>query len=362
MCLTIFVNIGRRPDTTRVTDMVHYWRVVGGNFTTIPQYFKDNGYITAGMGKIFHPGAPSNYNDPISWTEPYFKKDKNYYSDIHDTWTAFPDEQLKEKPLQDMIIADHAVETLKKFGTNNTKPFFIAVGFHKPHLPFQVPESFLDYYPEEDIRLPSNPYAPINMPPIAWSDFDEIRAYSDIKYNYGYGIINTTFPEAKVKALRRAYYAAISFTDSLIGQVLNTLEQLGLMENTIVSFWGDHGWQLGEHGEWCKHTNFELAMHAPMMVRIPGVTDHGPVTEALTEFVDLFPSLAEAAGLPSIPRCPDHSGNIDLCTEGTSFIPLASDPKQKWKTAAFSQYPRMDVSGTTIMGYTMRTDRYRYFM
>ena len=349
---------GRRPDTTHVTDLIHYWRNVGGNFTTIPQYFKENGYITAGMGKIFHPGAPSNYNDPISWTEPYFH-DKNYHSDKHETWTAFSDKVLETKPLQDKQIADHAIETLKQY-KNQSKPFFIAVGFRKPHLPFQFPESYLDLYPEDTIKAPSNPYAPVNMPPIAWSDFDEIRAYTDVLYKYGYGSINATyFPEQKTKELRRAYYATISFVDAQLGRVLSALSDLGLADTTIVSFWGDHGWQLGEHGEWCKHTNFELSTHAPMMVRVPGLTDHGPVTDRLTEFVDLFPTLAEAAGLPHVPLCPESSAEVALCTEGTSFVSLMLKPDQPWKAAAFSQYPRMDVAGSAVMGYTMRTEQYR---
>ena len=311
------------------------------------------------MGKIFHPGAASGDNDPISWTEPYFH-DKDYYS-VHDTWTAFPDEDLKDKPLQDMQLADHAVKVLKQYVLNSAaqKPFFLAVGFRKPHLPFQFPKSFLDYYPADTIRVPDNQYAPVNMPPIAWSDFDEMRAYSDILYKYGYGNINTTFPEEKVKALRRAYFATISYVDAQLGKVVNALEEYGLSNNTIVSFWGDHGWQLGEHGEWCKHTNFELSTHAPMMVRVPGLTEDGPVTEALTEFVDLFPTLADAAGLPPVPQCPKESSHLELCTEGHSFVSLMKDPKQEWKKAAFSQYPRMDVAGSAVMGYTMRTDRYR---
>ena len=355
----LFNSQGRRPDTTHVTDLIHYWRNVGGNFTTIPQYFKENGYTTAGMGKIFHPGAPSGDNDPISWTEPYFH-DKNYYEDIHETWTAFKDHELIEKPLQDMQIADHAVKVLQEYSaSDDKKPFFLAVGFRKPHLPFQFPESFLEYYPEDSIRVPSNQYAPVNMPPIAWSDFDEIRAYSDILYKYGFGNINTTFPEQKVKDMRRGYYATISYVDAQLGKVLQAVEDFGLSNSTIVSFWGDHGWQLGEHGEWCKHTNFELSTHAPMMVRVPGLTDHGPITEQLTEFVDLFPTLAEAAELPPVPQCPEKSTSIELCTEGKSFVPLMSDPKRQWKKAAFSQYPRMDVAGSAVMGYTMRTDRYR---
>ena len=177
---------------------------------------------------------------------------------------------------------------------------------------------------------------------------------------YGYGAINTSIPDFKVKELRRAYYAALSYTDYLIGQVTGALEELGLANDTVISFWGDHGWQLGEHGEWCKHTNFELATHAPMMVRVPGLTDGGTVTERLTEFVDLFPTLAEAAGLPRVPLCPEDSRTVELCTEGVSFVPLMKDPQRPWKSAAFSQYPRMLIDGNVLMGYRARTDKYSF--
>jgi iduronate 2-sulfatase len=355
---------GRRPDTTHVHDLLLYFRDVAGNFTTIPQYFKENGYATLGMGKIFHPGRASNDDDPMSWTGKYFHADNSHWvEESHFTWTAAPKDKTDKYPLPDQLIANHAIDTLRNVShkaLSGEQPFFVAVGFHRPHLPWVVPAEFLQYYPEVDIELPSNPHAPQGMPEMAWSNFDEIRTYRDIQEQYGYGGINTTLPDAVVRDLRRAYYAAISYTDSLIGQVIQTLDELGLANNTIVSFWGDHGWQVGEHGEWCKHTNFEIATHAPMMVRVPGLTDGGKTTEQMTEFVDLFPTLAEAAGLPPIPLCPENSSAVATCSEGVSLVPLMSNPGRPWKEAVFSQYPRMDVAGTTYMGYSMRTERYRY--
>ena len=161
--------------------------------------------------------------------------------------------------------------------------------------------------------------------------------------------------------MRRAYYAGVSYIDDLVGQVVSELDRLGLRNNTIISFWGDHGWQLGEHGEWAKHTNFELATHAPMMVHVPGLTDKGIKTTALTEFVDLFPSLVEAAELPPLPLCPaEGSPSVDTCTEGTSFMPLAKNASLPWKGGAFSQFPRRAYDANPYMGYTVRSDRYRY--
>jgi len=354
---------GRRPDTTRVHDLLRYWRTAAGNFTTLPQYFKDNGYRTAGAGKVFHPGrASGGHDDPLSWTEPYFNPDQKYWDQIRQTWYPVDDEEARDNPLPDMQITRYAVELLTNLSaSSDMSPFFLAVGFLRPHLPFVFPKRFLDYYPPTSVRLPSNPYAPTDMPEIAWSNFDEIRKYSDIENKYGYGTINTTFPNDVTLELRRAYYASVSFVDALVGELLDAILRLGIGDNTIVSFVGDHGWQLGEHGEWCKHTNFEIATRAPVILRVPGVTDRGHQTGALIEFVDLFPTIAEAAGLRVPELCPENSMRIPLCVEGVSFMRLLNNSRLiPWKKATFSQYPRMIVSGDVIMGYSVRTDNFRY--
>lgn len=146
----------------------------------------------------------------------------------------------------------------------------------------------------------------------------------------------------------------------LPGQVIEALKSFNLDNSTVVAFWGDHGWNLGEHGEWCKHNNFETSTHAPLMIRVPGETDAGVVTEALTEFVDIYPTVVEAAGLPPIPLCPEDSSEVFVCTEGVSLLPLIKNPTRPWKSAVFSQYPRSDISGSFIMGYSMRTEQYRF--
>ena len=353
---------GRRPDTTHVYDLQTYWRKSGGNFTTIPEYFKQYGYTSVGMGKVFHPGKASGDDDPISWSMPYFHAPNRTWETNEYSWRAIPDDLLKDKPLVDAQTADHAVEVLRKLAPaarSGQKPFFIAVGFHRPHLPFVFPESILDLYPEESIHLPDNDYVPANMPSVAWSSYGELRNYGDIKKLNLSGAINTTVPSKVILELRRAYYSALTWTDSLVGKVIGELDRLGLSDNTVISFWGDHGWQLGEHGEWCKHTNFELATHAPMMIHIPGKTDSGIVIEKLTEFVDLFPTLVDAVGLTALPLCPDDSSKIELCREGSSLMPLIENPDLTWKNASFSQYPRYQ-NKTQIMGYTMRTDMFRY--
>ena len=360
---------GRRPDTTHVYDLSHYWRHVGGNFTTLPQYFKNHGYLTIGMGKIFHPGAAASGNDdPISWSRPehYFHGHNSIFESHQGatSWKAVPDDQLKHNPLIDEQIANHAITILghvARRSQHEHHPFFLAVGFHKPHLPFVFPASMLQHYPTSNISLPNNPYAPVNMPPMAWSNYQELRHFPDMQALNVTGALNSTIPDSKVMDLRRAYYSAVSWTDSLIGRVVDELERLGVADNTIISFFGDHGWQLGEHAEWAKTTNFDIATHAPMMVRVPGLTDSGIVTEKLTEFVDLFPTLVEAAGLPQLKLCPEDSSQVDLCREGSSFVPLMRNPNLAWKNASFSQIERvLHRNGGRAMGYTMKTEDYRY--
>ena len=259
-------------------------------------------------------------------------------------------------------MANNAIEFLENY--SGERPFFLAVGFHLPHLPFIFPSEFIKYYPLENVPLPKNPYAPMDMPDIAWNNYCEetiICEFTDLFYLNLTGEINTTIDVLTMRNLRRTYFTSISYIDHLVGRVVDKLEELGLADNTVISFLGDHGWQLGEHGAWCKQTNFELATHAPMMLHIPGKTDDGITTDKLVEMVDLFPTKVEAAGLPSIPLCPEeNSTDAILCREGTSLMPLIANTSAPWKTVAFSQFPRTAQNGDTVMGYTMRTDRYRY--
>jgi len=368
---------GRRPDTTRVTDLHSYWRTMGGNFTTIPQFFKEQGYRTAGLGKVFHDGGEATPgDDPLSWTEPYHRAKDDYNTDYpwpwettdkSRSWRAVPRSEVEERgPLQDTLEADWAIKTLREFAPEaelGIQPFFLAFGLRRPHLPFYFPEEFLDLYPEDED--PRNPWVG-DIPSIAWSNWGEMRAYQDCSAdslgNPDLGSINVTIGVDKTRELRRAYYAAVSYADSEIGRVISEVEELGLADDTIVVFLGDHGWQLGEHAEWCKHTNFEVAARAPLIIRVPGLTDSGVRTGELVEFVDLFPTLVEAAGFPGLERCPEDSHSVELCTEGASLLPLMAGREQGWKEAVFFQYPRQAFHEhiPSCMGYSVRTQEWRY--
>lgn len=346
---------GRHPGTTHVWDLYSYFRVVGGNFTTIPQYFKERGYLTAGMGKIFHHGHASGKgncsvcrgdNDgSYSWTEPYFTGKPLVDVEHERSWMAVPKAVTEKMPLWDTQIVQHALAVLHNIGSRrregqDARRFFVAMGFHKPHLPFVFPEAYLDHYPQSAVSLPSNPFAPAGMPSIAWQSYGETRAFDDVAATGATGAIDTTLPDPLVLDLRRAYYAAVSYTDANVGLVLESLEHAGLANGTIVTFWGDHGWHLGEHGEWDKHTNFALNTHAPLFFRVPGHTDGGITSYELAETVDIFPTLAELAYGDKVPICPEHSSGVALCTEGVSLGPLISAPARAIKRAAFSVYAR----------------------
>ena len=379
---------GRRPDTNHVWEIApdQYWRMFT-NATTIPQYFKENGYRSIGMGKIFHPGAPSGNDDiKYSWSLPYFHGE-NKVKVNHTSWHSF--ENISDSDLRDGQVADNAIKTLKEIKQNRTDgdntPFFLATGFHKPHLPFYAPSKYYDMYPPADqIPLPMNPNPPKDMSPLAWTTSGELRSYEDMKeYRLPECTSDATalagkscrISDSDTRLLRRGYHAAQSYTDAQIGRVLTEMENQGLASNTIIVLWADHGWKLGEHDMWAKHTNFEDDTHVPFMIRVPGVTDSGMRTDALVELIDIFPSLTELAGLTVPPRCTEDNKDVLACVEGSSVAPLLKDPKQEWKKAAFSQYPRpycglsiipgkppfqRGNEGEAVMGYALRVDSYRF--
>ncbi len=336
---------GTRPDSTKVWDLVTHFRAAEPNIVTVPEHFKKNGYFVQGMGKIFHPG----YDDPRSWSVPwqtpeaptYAKgKSANEVDEDKPKAKGGPPVESADVPdnfYKDGKVADIAVATLKVIA-KKPEPFFLAVGFAKPHLPFVSPKKYWDLYDPAKIQLAPNPYHPEDAPEWALTNSNEVRNYQGMP-------TKGKFDDTIARQLKHGYYAAVSYTDAQIGKVLDELDRQGLTKNTIVILWGDHGWKLGEHGEWAKHSNVENDTNAPLLLAAPGMKAANKHCKALVEFVDIFPTLSELAGLP----LPTH-------LEGWSFKRLLDNPELPWKPAAFSQYPR----GKDRMGYSMRTDRYRF--
>jgi arylsulfatase A-like enzyme len=234
--------------------------------------------------------------------------------------------------------ARKAIETLQHI---KDKPFFLAVGFVKPHLPFAAPKKYWDLYKREDIKLSDTPLRPKGVPDNAYL-WTELRDYQNLGDQ-------PEISEAMAKELVHGYYACTSFVDAQIGLVVDELDRLGLRDDTIIVLWGDHGFHLGDQGIWGKHTNFEYAVRAPLIVHAPGQKTVGQSTDALVEFVDIYPTLAELCGF----ELPAH-------LDGISFAPLLKNPERPWKQAAFSQYRHFYKSQKSVMGCSMRTDSFRY--
>jgi len=373
---------GRRPSTTKVSNLVTFWRTVGGNFTTIPQFFRENGYYTAASGKIFHCKNPKLPTDPHPWDWPYSWSEEVYHHPIAKgghmpvpadptvkIWNALTKEQMEEeRPLvEDTGNANWAIDKMSKLAESD-QPWFLAYGAHKPHPPFNFPEEFLNLYPEDKVHEPDNMFLPQDMPFSEFTNWPELRYYgnwSKVQAGLTPATMHETLSSTTAKTLRRAYYAATSYMDSNVGRVLQKLDDLGLTDSTVVVLWGDHGWQLGEHNQWGKCNNFEVTAHAPLILRVPGLTDDGLRTANLAEMVDIFPTLVEATGHDPLPACPKDSSEIKLCREGDSLMPLVRDPQTtRWKDAVFWQYPRVRAAFSPdpprCIGYALRTAEYRY--
>jgi iduronate 2-sulfatase len=351
---------GRRPETLQVFDLVTHFRDKNPDVVTLPQLFKQNGYEARSFGKIFHTGN-GNHDDLLSWSVPPWhptgkdpdddaakpkaakkKKaaDKNSQPvDPHNNEPPYAAPEVEDDGLPDGQTTKHAVAALTQI---KDKPFFLAVGFHRPHMPWVAPKKYWDLYKEKDIALAPNPFLPKGAPAFASNEASELRRYR--------GIPKTgPIPDDESRKLIHGYYASVSFADAQVGRLLQELDRLKLRDKTIVILWGDHGYQLGEHGTWNKRTDWEIATRAPLLISVPAQKSAGQKTEALVEFVDIYPTLAELCKL-SPPKG----------LEGTSFAPLLEHPNRTWKKAAFSVYHKKLPEMGSGFGRAMRTDRYRF--
>ena len=340
---------GLRPSPTRFVNYLAWAERDAPGVTTLNSQFKNHGYTTISLGKVFH--HPEDNVD--GWSEPPWRSRLNDYKTRaanEDAAAAhrrkYPErETVRGLPFEAAVAPDEeyrdgetalrAVEYLERFAKKPDKPFFLAVGFHKPHLPFLAPKKYWDLYDPDEIDIPDNYWAPEDAPAAALHTSGELRSYASIP---------PTGPVDRPTARRliHGYYACVSFTDAQIGRVMAALDRLDLAANTIVVLWGDHGWQLGEHGMWNKHSCFETSMHAPLIVSAPMEKAVRPGTRvrALTEFIDIYPTLCELAGIPA----PGH-------LQGRSAVPLMKDPPAPWKQFAVGRFRQGD---------TIRSDRYRF--
>lgn len=347
---------GCRPDTTRVYDLDTPLRRAMPGALTMPEHFKNHGYRTVSIGKVYHHID----DDRQGWSaEPFSAKGsggeqgRGYVTPEaiatmreHDVEAkraggalgkgpAFEIADVADDAYHDAANTDHAIAELARARGG---PLFLAVGYTRPHLPFCAPRRYWDLYDVGQIGPADNGFPPAGAPGYALEDWGELRAYAGIP-------AEGPMPPALARSLVHGYHACVSYLDAQVGRLLAALDRLGLRESTVVVLCADHGFKLGEHGAWTKHGLFDVDTRVPLIFRAQGTGGGEKRTGALTENVDIFPTLCDLCDLP----LPAH-------LEGVSLTPLFENPRRPWKTAAFSQYPR----GGEIMGYSMRTDRHRY--
>jgi len=363
---------GLRPDTIKVWDLKSHFRhelpdeqrdlpqhCAGTHFReaeqsciTLPQHFMKHGYHTQCIGKIYH-GSPRT-QDPESWSvpeklnvagedaalNPYILRENQHPEVFGGKMRSSECVDVADDAYPDGKVAHEAVRALREI---KDKPFFLAVGFRKPHLPWCAPKRYWDCYDRDALGLPVDAHRPEGAPECALHNSRELRGYRDIPSD-------GPLTNEKTMELRHAYYAVTSYMDAQLGKVLDELDRLGLADSTAILLYGDHGYHLGEKELWCKTTNYELDTNAPLILSMPGWTTPGSQIGALVEFVDVYPTLAELCGLP-----------VPEGLEGISMAPLLDDPHRPWKRAAFSQFPRpwFYKGDPEVMGYTIRTERHR---
>lgn len=359
------IMTGLRPDAMGIYDLSTFFRTKVPDVVTMSEYFKHNGYRAEATGKIYHTGH-GNMNDEQSWSVPHRHPGREMalesitrgdtthlesdFPRINGARLPYYASDASEENMTDAVIARIAVERINALKDST---FFLAVGFVKPHLPFVAPKKYWDLYDRSEIKIPKR-IPPEGMYEYALNEYragEHFRVSGElIKY---YGIPETGFLDDELSLnLIHGYYAAVSMIDAQVGKILDALDENGLTENTIIVLWGDHGFKIGEYGTWCKHTNFELDTNVPLIISAPGM-NNGTTTGSLAELVDIYPTLCDLAGLEK----PEH-------LEGQSLLPVLMDPEAVVNKVAISQYPSGRGLGydnkREIMGYSIRTDNFRY--
>ena len=373
------VMTGSKPDRTKVWDLHTDFRESAPNLISMPEYLIFQGYETTAVGKIYHKGSSSPGHDGKSWSMPY-ESPKNYdpkygnpafeYYQNSETKKQMASVEAEgiEKGLKGNKLRNYVFERIKpstesadvsdeayqdgiytktaiKQITNlqaTGKPWFLGVGFQKPHLPFVAPKKYWDLYDRSKVELAEFQQLSEGTPLFAFHNYGELRAFSDIDDNYDIGDI---IDEAKQRELIHGYMACISYIDAQLGKLLDELERKGILDDTLIVLWGDHGWHLGDHTEWCKHSNFEQATRIPFMFAGPGVSK-GKMVDNPVNLIDLFPTIFDLANVKKSSQ-----------KDGKSLVPLLDDDASTTVNTdfAYHQYAR-----GKRMGYSIRTDRYRY--
>jgi iduronate 2-sulfatase len=347
---------GKYPHELGIWTNQPHFRGFFPKIKTISEHFMDHGYYSVGIGKVFHNWGQSIQGDPQSWSEP---QRYHYAAHFHDWYVpgrpyqlhfdlakgpAVQCEDVPDEAYLDGRIANEAINKLREL---QETPFFMAVGFWKPHLPFNAPKKYWDLYDRKDFSEVRYPEWVEGVPSIAYNQSREARTYTDVP-NSG------EISEEKKLELRHGYFASITYLDAQIGKLLTEFDRLGLSQNTVVVFFSDHGFHAGEFGEFGKLTNFEAGTRVPLIIAYPGMPYAGMSTAALTELVDIYPTLVDLCGLPS----PAAGGQLS----GNSLRPILDNPAEKGKEAALSQISRpLGVEQDFgILGSSIRTDTHRY--
>jgi iduronate 2-sulfatase len=360
--------VGSRSTTLGIYDLSTNFRRALPQAVTLPQLFKQNGYRTEALGKIFHVGH-GNTEDPASWTVPHWPakviayalpesgatnqltREEAYFSNVPNNevgrlprGAAYEKADVPDEAYPDGKIALEAIQRLRAAKANPNEPFFLALGFVKPHLPFCAPKKYWDLYDRAAFQLAERRTPPDDAPAYAPQFGGELRQYRGIPER-------GPLDEDLQRTLIHGYYASVSYMDAQLGRVLDELDRLELANNTIIVLWGDHGWHFGDHGMWCKHSNYEQALRVPLLVVAPGVTQPGGSAPGLVETVDIYPSLAELAGL--------SVAQVTQQLDGRSFVRTLRNPATPTKDAVFHAYPRHPQGRGELIGRGVRTVRYR---
>jgi iduronate 2-sulfatase len=343
---------GLRPDTLQLWHNGTHFREQNPNVVTLPQHFLQQGYQTRCVGKIFHNWHTKDKGDRRSWSANEFLHYENHGNDKPQATGELPPNQataphcerrdVPDEAYFDGRVAQEAVRVLREI---KEQPFFLAVGFWKPHAPFNAPARYWDLY-QRDKLPPYDPNRPQDAPEVAFHDSRELRGVPPKQRD---------FTRKEATEMRHGYFANISYFDAQLGKVLAALDELKLRDKTLIVFAGDHGYHIGEQSLWAKTSNFELDARVPLLISAPGQATRGTRTAALVELLDLFPTLVDLADLPKPSEL-----------EGQSLKPLLDDPARRGKDFALTQHPRpayfdRTPAGTPeFMGYSIRTERYRY--